>query len=44
MKDLRIDFSEAAEESRGRFEGYWINRFQTPDAEEEKALTRIESL
>jgi hypothetical protein len=44
MKDLGIDFSEAAKESRKRFEGYWIIRFQNPDAEEEKALKRIARL
>ncbi len=44
MKDLGIDFSEAARESRGRFDGYWIIRFQDPDAEQAKALRRIERL
>ncbi len=44
MKDAGIDFSEAAKESRKRFEGYWIIRFQDPDAEQDKALKRIQRL
>lgn len=44
VKDAGTDFSEAAKESRKRFEGYWIIRFQDPDAEEEKALKKIRRL
>ena len=44
MKDVGIDFSEAAKESRKRFDGYWIIRFQDPDAEEAKALKKIQRL
>lgn len=44
MKDLGIDFSAAAKESRKRFDGYWVIRFQDPDAEQNKALQSIESL
>lgn len=44
LKDIGIDFSEAAKESRKRFDGYWIIRFQDPDAEQNKALQKIERL
>ncbi|MCA1719467.1 MAG: hypothetical protein LC781_22475, partial [Actinobacteria bacterium] len=44
LKDLGIDFSQAAKESRERFKGYWITRFQDPDTEQNKALKRIECL
>lgn len=44
LKNLGIDFSKAAKESRERFEGYWIIRFQDPDAEQNKALKSIERL
>jgi hypothetical protein len=40
LEDLAYTFADMSE----RFEGYWIIRFQTPDAEEEKALTRVETL
>jgi hypothetical protein len=44
LKEAGIDFSEAAKESRKRFEGYWIIRFPDPDDEITKALKRIERL
>lgn len=44
LKDLGIDFSQAAKESRERFQGYWMTRFQDSDAEQIKALKRIERL
>jgi len=44
LRDLGIDFSRAAKESRERFQGYWITRFQDPEAEQNKALKRIKSL
>lgn len=44
LKDAGIDFSEAAEESRKSFEGYWIIRFPNPDDEKAKALKKIECL
>jgi hypothetical protein len=44
LKEAGIDFSEAAKESRKRFEGYWIIRFPDPDDELTKALNKIERL
>jgi hypothetical protein len=44
LKDLGIDFAQAAKESRERFQGYWMTRFQYPDAEQNRVLKRIESL
>lgn len=44
LRDAGVDFSEAANESRERFEGYWIIRFQDPDAEQAEALERIRRL
>ncbi len=44
LKEAGIDFSEAAKESRERFEGYWIIRFPDPDEEQAKALKKIERL
>lgn len=44
LKEAGIDFSEAAKESREKFGGYWIVRFQNPDDETRKALKRIERL
>lgn len=44
LKEAGVDFSEAAKESRKRFEGYWIIRFPDPDDELAKALKRIECL
>ncbi|TCJ20725.1 hypothetical protein E0L93_00390 [Rubrobacter taiwanensis] len=44
LKEAGIDFSEAAEESRKRFEGYWIIRFPDPDYELANALKKIERL
>ena len=44
LKDAGMDFSEAARESRERFYGYWIIRFENPDKEEAEALKRINRL
>ena len=44
LSPVKSVFSEAAKESRKRFEGYWVIRFQNSDAEEKKALKKIEGL
>jgi len=44
LKDLGIDFSQAAKESREKFQWYWMTPSQDPDAEQNKALMRIERL
>ncbi len=44
LKEAGINFSEAAKESRKRFEGYWIIRFPDPDEELKQALEKIERL
>lgn len=41
LKTIGIDFSQAAHQSRNVFHGYWINRFQNPDTEQNKALKKI---
>ena len=44
LRDAGVDFSAAARESRKRFHGYWIIRFENPDREEAEALKRIKDL
>lgn len=44
LKEAGVDFDRAASESRERFYGYWIIRFENPDSEQDEALERIASL